>query len=138
MTNVTMIKKFASDACQVISACQDFIGELKAELDAKNAQLSQLSKTASAPAKPFTDADMLTKAASAVHAVYGNPSNVSVEDIARAWNENPAYTLGVITKLASELQNRAAATAEGLGQRIAKRAAAEPVSADEMLRRKYM
>lgn len=134
MTNASVIRKFASDACQVIEACQSFIGELKAELDSKNAQLA---KQASAGA--FSDEAALKKAASAVHAVYGSPSNISVDDIANAWKANPGYTIGIINKLASELQNRSAAAADNLGTRIGKRASASTreLSADDILRNKY-
>lgn len=145
--SASLIKKFASDACTVITSCQELIQELKSELDAKDAQLRelQMSKKASAEASakasaevPF-DADMLSKAASAVHAVYGSPANVSVEDIANAWKSNPGYTLGVITKLASEIQNRSAASASGLGQPIVKKASAQTkLSADEIFKQKYL
>jgi HPt (histidine-containing phosphotransfer) domain-containing protein len=137
MNDAMLIKKFASDACTVISGCQEFIGELKAELDAKDAQLKELSMNKSASAG--FDADMLQKAASAVHAVYGSPANVSAEDIAKAWKSNPGYTIGVINKLASELLNRNAARASELGQPINKKASAvDAVSADEAFKQKYV
>ena len=139
MNDATLIKKFASDACTVISGCQEFIGELKAELDAKDAQLRKLSMNKSASADVKFDADMLQKAASAVHAVYGSPATVSAEDIAKAWKSNPGYTIGVINKLASELLNRNAARASELGQPINKKASAvDAVSADEAFKQKYV
>lgn len=142
--SASLVRKFASDACTLIQGCQEFIQELSseldaknAELDAKNAQIDSLSKHASADFD--FDQDQLRKAASAVHAIYGSPANVSVEDIENAWKSNPGYTLGVINKLASELQNRSAASATSLGQPISKKAsAATPLSADEQFRQKYL
>lgn len=148
----SMIRKFASDACTVIQGCQEFISELSAEIDAKNAKIAELeaekanmSKVASAPAETKVEAavvfdeDMLQKAASAVHAVYGSPANVSAEDIINAWKDNPGYTLGVINKLASELQNRNTVSASDLGKPMNKKASAgAELSADEAFRNKYI
>jgi HPt (histidine-containing phosphotransfer) domain-containing protein len=132
------IKKFASDACQVIEACQNFIGELAAE----NEQLrSSLNKKASAPAAPAAvelDADMLQKAASAVHALYGSPANVSVDTLADAWKARPSLMLAAINKFASELATRSVVSGANLGESVSKKASA-PVAqnADDVLRSKY-
>ena len=140
--DVNTIKKFASDACQVIEACQECIGELAAE----NKQLREsLDKQASAPvdtpvAAPVVelDADMLQKAANAVHTLYGSPANVSAETLADAWKARPSLMLAAINKFASELAGRAVVSGANLGESVSKKASA-PVaqSADEMLRNKY-
>lgn len=140
--DANMIKKFASDACQVIEACQECIGELAAE----NKQLrDSLEKQASAPeavpAAPQAielDTDMLQKAANAVHTLYGSPANVSAETLADAWKARPSLMLAAINKFASELAGRAVVSGANLGESVSKKASA-PVaqSADEMLRSKY-
>ena len=135
--DVNTIKKFASDACQVIEACQECIGELAAE----NQMLrSSLSKKASAPATAMVelDADMLQKAASAVHTLYGSPANVSAETLADAWKARPSLMLAAINKFASELAGRAVVSGANLGESVSKKASAPAAqSADEMLRSKY-
>ena len=144
--DVNAIKKFASDACQVIEACQECIGELAAE----NKQLREsLDKQASAPIDTPVDtqattqaieldADMLQKAANAVHTLYGSPANVSAETLADAWKARPSLMLAAINKFASELAGRAVVSGANLGESVSKKASA-PVaqSADEMLRNKY-
>ena len=143
---VNTIKKFASDACQVIEACQNFIGELAEE----NAQLrSSLNKQASAPAAATEvkapaavelDADLLQKAASAVHTLYGSPANVSAETLAEAWKARPSLMLAAINKFASELAGRATVSGANLGESVSKKASAQPQapqSADDILRSKY-
>jgi hypothetical protein len=139
--DANMIKKFASDACQVIEACQEFIGELAAE----NEQLRvSLKKQASAPeAVPAAqaielDADMLQKAANAVHTLYGSPANVSAETLADAWKARPSLMLAAINKFASELAGRAVVSGSNLGESVSKKASAPVVqSADDVLRSKY-
>lgn len=133
MISANSIKKFASDACQVISACQECIAELSAE----NMQLRAMSKQASAPAVEL-DADLLQKAASAVHTLYGSPANVSAETLADAWKARPSLMLAAINKFASELAGRATVSGSNLGESVSKKAAAPaPQSADDMLRSKY-
>lgn len=134
---VQEIKKFASDADQVISACQEFIGEQQAEI---NALRAQLDKKASDVAAVKLDKDLLNKAASAIHTVYGSPANVSAEQIASAWEAKPEYMLSAITKLASALSNQGSATGAELGQQITKRASEETAerSADEVFMSKYI
>ena len=142
MFDANSIKKFASDACQVIEACQNFIGELAAE----NAELrDSLSKKASeapavveAPKTVELDADMLHKAASAVHSLYGSPANVSVETLEDAWKAKPSLMLAAINKFASELATRSTVSGANLGESVSKKASA-PVaqSADDILRSKY-
>lgn len=140
--DANMIKKFASDACQVIEVCQEFIGELAAE----NKQLrDSLKKQASAPeavpAAPQAielDADMLQKAANAVHTLYGSPANVSAETLADAWKARPSLMLAAINKFASELAGRAVVSGSNLGESVSKKASAPVVqSADDVLRSKY-
>jgi hypothetical protein len=136
--NANEIRKFASDACEVISACQELIQEQAAEI----AELKAMPKQASAhpaAAAPELDTALLSKAASAVHAVYGSPSNVTAEQIEAAWKAKPDYMLGVINKLASELINRQSASASDLGQVVVrKNASAEDArSADEIFKSKY-
>lgn len=136
------IKKFASDACQVIEACQECIGELAAE----NKQLrdsleKQASAPEAAPAAPQAielDADMLQKAANAVHTLYGSPANVSAETLADAWKARPSLMLAAINKFASELAGRAVVSGANLGESVSKKASAPEVqSADDVLRSKY-
>lgn len=148
---VPELKKFASDACQVIEACQEFIGEQQAEIESLK---STLSKQASAPAPAPAptpdpapckqelelDAEMLHKAACAMHSAYGNPSNVSVDQIEAAWKAKPSYMLNAITKLASACGAQQAASGTELGQPIMKKASAENAgqSADEAFMQKYV
>lgn len=142
---VSELKKFASDACQVIEACQEFIGEQQAEIESLK---STLSKQASAPAPAPApnkmelelDAEMLHKAACAMHSAYGNPANVSVEQIEAAWQAKPSYMLNAITKLASACGSHANVSGTELGQPIMKKASAEEVkpSADEVFMQKYI
>ena len=134
MITADSIKKFASDACQVIGACQECIAALSAE----NEQLRAMHKQASAAAPVELDADLLQKAASAVHTLYGSPANVSAETLADAWKARPSLMLAAINKFASELAGRATVSGSNLGESVSKKAAAPaPQSADEMLRSKY-
>lgn len=133
--DATEIRKFASDACEVISACQELINEQAAEIkELKSA--GAMTKQASAVS---LDSAMLSKAASAVHTVYGSPSNVTAEQIEDAWKAKPDYMLGVINKLASELINRQAASASDLGQVMVRKSASaeDKRSADEIFKSKY-
>lgn len=142
---VNTIKKFASDACQVIEACQSFIGELAAENEQLRSSLNkQASATAApedkAPAAVELDADLLQKAASAVHTLYGSPANVSAETLAEAWKARPSLMLAAINKFASELAGRATVSGANLGESVSKKASAQPQapqSADDILRSKY-
>ena len=133
--DANMIRKFASDACEVIAACQEMIKEQEAEIKA----LKAMPKQASAEKAHVFDAALLSKAASAVHTVYGSPSNVTAEQIEDAWKAKPDYLLGVINKLASELVNRQAASAADLGQVVVRKSASanEERSADEIFKSKY-
>lgn len=138
--NVQELKKFASDASQVIGACQEFIGEQQAEIESLKAELNKKASETPAAATAEFDKDLLQKAASALHEVYGSPANVTPEQISAAWEAKPEFMLSAITKLASALSNRTAATGAELGQQIAKKASSEEVkaSADEVFMRKYV
>lgn len=127
-----LIRKFASDASQVIEACQEMINEQAAEIEGLKAMHKQASDT-----QLKLDTSLLSKAASAVHAVYGSPSNVSAQQIEEAWAAKPDYMLGVITKLASEIINRQTASAADLGQIRKKASAVDGQSADEIFKGKY-
>lgn len=137
MFDVNSIKKFASDACQVIEACQECIGELKAE----NEQLKAMNKQASVKVVEKAiafDEDLLHKTASAVHALYGSPAHISPETLADAWKSKPELMLSAINKFASELASRAAVRGESLGESVSKKASApQSQNADDALRSKY-
>lgn len=141
MFTADSIKKFASDACQVIEACQNCIAELTAEneqLRAMPKQASAVVETPAAVATPELDADLLHKAASAVHSLYGSPANVSVEALEDAWKARPSLMLAAINKFASELVTRTAVSGANLGEAVTKKASAPALqSADDMLRSKY-
>lgn len=142
MITADSIKKFASDACQVIATCQECIAELSAEneqLRAMHKQASDAAPAAAVAAAPVElDADLLQKAASAVHTLYGSPANVSAETLADAWKARPSLMLAAINKFASELAGRATVSGSNLGESVSKKAAAPaPQSADDMLRSKY-
>lgn len=134
--NVAEIKKFASDASTVIEACQQLIAEQRAEIE----QLTSLAKQASAPAAPAAlDKEQLHKAACALHEVYGNPANVTIEQIEGAWEAKPEFMLSAITKLASALRGQNTATGAELGQQITKKASeATEKSADAIFMSKYV
>ena len=118
------IKKFASDACTVIDACQNMIADQEAEI-------AELKKLASAKPevkveKIQMDSDKLQKAASAVYELYGSPSTVSAKAIADAWGEKPELMLNVIQKFASEIMTRTNVSGAKIGETIAKKASEEP------------
>ena len=119
------LQKFASDACVVIESCQEVIGKLVEE----NRAL-RLSKKASAPAPApdpsvsFDEAGM-QKAASAVYALHGSPSNCTPQDIADYWTANPNSMLSTINKLASERLEAATSIGQDMGKIINKKASAK-------------
>ena len=116
------IQKFASDACAVIEACQEVIGQLSTE----NKKL-RLAKQASA-ASPF-NAETLQKAASAVYSLHGSPTNCTADDIADYWTANPNSLLSTINKLASD-RLAVAESNQDMGKIISKKASAETSKTD--------
>ena len=127
------LQKFASDACVVIESCQEVIGKLVEE----NRAL-RLSKKASAPdpapdpapapapapSISFDEAGM-QKAASAVYALHGSPSNCTPQDIADYWTTNPNSMLSTINKLASERLEATVSAGQEMGRIINKKASAK-------------
>ena len=123
------IKKFASDACTVIDACQQMIADQEAEIAELRKKASEAPATkVEAPvvsAAPAMDSDKLMKAASAVYELYGSPSKVSAQAIADAWSEKPELMLNVIQKFASQLITSTNVSGAKLGEAIAKTASAD-------------
>ena len=139
---VEAIKKFASDACTVIDAFQQMVNDQEKEISGlKEALNKKASETVVAEAAPkmTLNPELLNKAASAVHSLYGSPEKVTPQAIADAWSAKPELMLNVITKFASEIVTRANVSGTAIGEAINKKAS-EPVkneSADAIFRGKY-
>ena len=101
------IKKFASDACTVISNYQEMVKELMAK------KASEL------------DDAKLEKAANAVYEMYDRPAKVSVDAIVDFWKSNPSAMADTITKIASERTAAASIQGSNLGTALPKRASAD-------------
>ena len=117
------LQKFASDACVVIESCQEVIGKLVEENRALRLS-KKASALAPAPSVSFDEAGM-QKAASAVYALHGSPSNCTPQDIADYWTTNPNSMLSTINKLASERLEATASAGQEMGRIINKKASAK-------------
>ena len=103
--NLQQIKKFASDACEVISNYQSMVQQL---MD-----------------KDGLDDAKLQKAASAVYEMYDRPAKVSVDAIVDFWKSNPSAMADTITKIASERAANATIHGSNIGTALPKKASAE-------------
>ena len=118
MNNAQVIKKFASG---VITLAQ------QAKTIAAAAQnLYQMKKSASAEkaAVELNDAK-LTKAASAVAAIYGDRASVNADSLKQIWSANHNTIVDSLVKVASDLQGRTAEKSEKLVS-VKKQASAKP------------
>lgn len=116
------IKKFASDACALISNYQEVTAKLMKQAGA-------LSDDATAK---------LEKAANAVYEMYDRPAKIKVDDIVSFWKSNPAAMADTITKIASERRTTTSISGDNLGTAMPKKASAEDAkSADEIFWSKY-
>lgn len=121
MNDAQVIKKFASDVIELAKQAQTM---------AKYASnLRQIQKAASAKEEPkqLNDAK-LSKAASAVAALYGDRASVNADSLKQIWSSDHNTIVDSLVKVASDYAGQRVINADNKLVSVKKQASAKPVA----------